>query len=197
MKELTQIVIIVVGLVLLAVFGWLVCADQRPSREKFDLDLDDTSKLVTPVSLGTTPTLTITTKPLVNRSKRKSSLGSPRVEQSPLELVETGLTKTSPVLVLVHNNTFIPGDQFLPTSYASPGLVEFAQYGSPKGLIKELAEWYGQESFKQILVLPSISLAGHFSSLKIQPDVDHNLVTVLTKVSPSQSLFATATANTQ
>jgi hypothetical protein len=196
MKELTQILIIVVGLVLLAVFVWLIY--RSSTREQFGLEVSTKGELVTPVSLGTTPTITITTGVQVSTPGPFQLVTRDQsVSERLNHLNNTGLTKTSEVLVLVHSNTFIPGDHFLPTSYASPGLVEFAQFGSPKGLIEELEGWYGPEVFKEMLVLPSLSLMGHSSSLGIHPDTEYNLVTVLVKVSPSQSLFATGTANTQ
>jgi hypothetical protein len=171
-----QTITVATTVVLVVVAGILVWVLIRRRPEKFDLDLTTNSSLVTPIALGSSPTLTIST----DRSK-------------PI----TGHIRTGLILVLIHSSEFVPSDWFLPTSYASPGLIELASFGSPKLLVKELVGWYGAKAFKTIDSLPGIGLSDGVAMRSIDPGIDHNLVTVVCKVDPSQDLFAVATVNCQ
>jgi hypothetical protein len=107
-----------------------------------------------------------------------------------------GWSRTGPVLVLLHTGEFNPGDHFWPTSYASAGLIRLASYGETETLRLELIGWYGPKIFGEMMELPAMGLLGTVKRV-IHPDEYYSMITVITKIDPSQSLYATATLNCQ
>ena len=105
----------------------------------------------------------------------------------------TGWTRTGDIVILVHTNGLNPF--IVPSSFASPGLKDLVSYNDPKKLILELYQHNLPNMIKNCIVVPPLSLFGGNITIPIptMDDATYNLVTIVTKISPSQSLFTATT----